>query len=243
MTPEQAYGHPVFVTDVRVLGPTDVGLRGADCWWAQNRLPGRPACVDCSGPVPQWAKNSLCPGTQNPGLGEGLMFETISYGGGSARGFALGGPGDPDIYSTLSAAQQTWVQGALTLLNNKVMQATGTACPGWVDPGVNLAAAVGCFQLWYNTNYGPPKAPGKPLRTDGVVDADTLASIQMIAGLHPADFNVPFPAAPPAPVTPTPAVAKEGLSTGAMVGIGVAGAAVLGGIVWAATRGGGKRRR
>jgi hypothetical protein len=224
MTPAQASGHPNFVTDVPVQGPTDEGIRAADCWFAQNRLPAKPACVDCNGPVPEWARTS----------GVGDLMETISFGGNGALGFALGGPGDPDVFATLTAAQQTWVQASLLLLNSKIMAASGTSCPTWVDPGVNLKAAVGCFQLWYNVNYGTGQG-SKALRTDGVVDADTLASIQMIASLHAADFNVPFPAAAGVPA--------KGLSTGAMVGIGVAGAAAVGGVIYTATRKSGKRRR
>ena len=222
-TPAQAYGHPDFVTDVPVQGPTDPGIRAADCWFAQNRLPAKPACVDCGGGLVPHMKTGL--------LGDPM--ETISYGGKGALGFALGGPGDP--VAALTDAQKTWVQASLLLLNSKIMAASGTSCPTWVDPGVNQAAAVGCFQSWYNKNYGTGQG-SKTLRTDGVVDADTLASIQMIAGLHAADFNVPFPAGAAA----TPA---KGLSTGEMVGVGVAGAAVLGGIVYAATRKGGKKRR
>ena len=226
-TPAQAYGHPDFVTDVPVQGPTDPGIRAADCWFAQNRLPAKPACVDCNGPVPAWARTKGL-------LGEGLM-ETISFGGKGALGFALSGPADPA--AALTDAQKTWVQASLYLLNSKIMAASGTSCPTWVDPGVNMGAAVNCFQVWYNANYGPPKAPGRALRTDGVVDADTLASIQMIAGLHAADFNVPFPAGEAA------STAKKGLTKGEMVGVAAAGAAVLGGIAYAATRKGGKKRR
>jgi len=48
-----------------------------------------------------------------------------------------------------------------------------------------------------------------------------------------------------APASPTTVVVTppSGLSTGAVVGIGLAGAAVLGGIVYAATRGGSRGRR
>ena len=105
-------------------------------------------------------------------------METISFGGKGALGFALGGPGDPDVFATLTPAQQTWVQGSLVLLNSKIMTGTGTACPTWVDPGVNLKAAVGCYQLWYNLNYGTGQG-SKTLRTDGVVDADTLALVPL----------------------------------------------------------------
>lgn len=231
-TPAQASGYPDFVTDWPVQGPTDKGIRSADCWFAQNRLPAKPACVDCDGPVPPWARTRGL-------LGEGQM-ETISYGGKGALGFALGAAGDPGVFSTLTAAQQQWVQASLVLFNTKITQATGTTCPTWVDPGVNLSAAVGCFQIWWNANLASPHGPGKVMRTDGTLDADTLAALQTVASLHPADFNVAFPGGVPATTE------KKGLSTGAMVGIGVAGATVVGGIAYAATRksgGRGRRRR
>jgi len=237
VTPAQAYGHPNFVTDVPVQGPTDEGVRAGDCWWAQNRLPAQPACVDCNGPVPQWAKNSLCPGNRltNSGLGEGFM-ETISFGGRGALGFALGAAGDPA--ATLTDPQRTWVQGSLVLLNSKILSTTGSSCATWVDPGVNLTAAVNCFQQWYNANK--PSA-SVALRTDGVLDNDTVSAIQFIASQHPSDFNVAFPGS--APAAPAAASTKSKLSTGEMVGIAAAGAAALGGVVYAATRKGGGRRR
>ena len=223
MTPAQASGHPNFVTDVPVQGPTDEGMRAADCWFAQNRLPAKPACVDCN---------------NGSGLGEGLM-ETISYGGRSARGFALGGASDPA--ATLTDAQMTWVKAALVLLNNIIMKSSGTTCSTWVDPGLNLSAAVGCFQQWYNANK---PAPAIAVRTDGVLDADTVNSLQFVATQHPTDFNAAFPAAGAASTTPATGT-KPGLSTGEMVGIGIGGAALLGGVIYAATSGGkkGKRKR
>lgn len=255
-TPAQAYGHPDFVTDVPVQGPTDPGMRAGSCWWAQNRLPAQPHCVDCQEKgnvmVPGWSRSSMaCPGC-------GMLGEAVSFGGGRARGFALGGPSDPAV--TLVAAQNAWVAQALTTLNGKILQASGTTCPTWADPATNLSAAVGCFQAWYNANYAPPKAPGVTLRTDGVLDLDTLSALQMIAGMHPADFPTAYPAtpaplanppvanptAPAAPAAPAAATPSKGLSTGEMVGIGLGGAALLGGIVYAATRGGGgggRRRR
>lgn len=236
MTPAQAYGHPNFVTDVPVQGPTDEGMRAGGCWWAQNRLPAQPACVDCNGPVPEWAKHSLCPGNRLvSGVGEGFM-ETISFGGRGALGFALGAAGDPP--ASLTDPQKTWVQASLTLLNSKILATSGSSCATWVDPGVNMTAAVNCFQQWYNANK-PAASVG--LRADGVLDSDTVAALQFIASQHPADFNVAFPGA--APAGPAAAAAKPALSTGEMVGVGVAGAAVLGGIVYAATRKGGGRRR
>lgn len=233
MTPAQASGQPDFVTDWPVQGPTDEGIRAADCRFAQDRLPAKPACVDCNGPVPPWARTA--------GLG-GPIMETISFGGKGARGFALGGTGDPDIFDALNAAQVAWINNTLVKLNDQIVKASGTSCPTWTDPSAGpWKNAVGCFQIWWNANLASPKGPGKVMRTDGVVDSDTLAALQTVAAMHPADFPTGFPG--PAPAMPPAAIEKKGLSTGAMVGIGVGGAAVLGGIVYAATRGGSKRRR
>lgn len=167
-----------------------------------------------------------------------MFNQTVRFGGLRCPGFSLQGPSDPDVFAGLTPAQKTWVQGSLVLLNTKVMQATGTTCPTWTDPGVNLANAVACFQAWYNANYGPTKAPSAALRTDGTLDADTLAAIQMIAGMHPADFNVPFPtsAATSASAPTSTAVTKAGMSTGMKIGVGVAGAAALSAIFYATKR-------
>lgn len=57
-TPAQVSGNYDFVNDVPIQGPTDPGMRAASCWWTQNVLPVKdPACVDCKGPVPTWARN------------------------------------------------------------------------------------------------------------------------------------------------------------------------------------------
>lgn len=162
-------------------------------------------------------------------------METISFGGRGARGFALGAAGDPP--ATLTDPQRLWVQASLVVLNSKVLQSTGSSCATWVDPGVNLTAAVNCFQTWYNANK---PAASVALRTDGVLDADTVAGLQFVASQHPADFNVAYPGAAPAAAA---VAAKPGLSTGEMVGIGVGGAALLGGVIYAATRGGGKKKK
>ena len=166
-------------------------------------------------------------------------METISYGGKGALGFALEGPGDPDLFDALNAAQVAWINNTLLKLNDLIVKASGTSCPTWSDPTAGpWKPAVGCFQIWWNANLASPKGPGKVMRTDGVVDADTLAALQTVASMHAADFPTAFPGPAPTPA----AIEKKGLSTGAMVGIGVAGAAVVSGIVFAATRGG-KRRR
>jgi len=211
VTPAQAYGHPDWITDFPVQGPTDPGIRAADCWYAQNRLPvNNPACADCKGPIPMWA--------QTKGTG---LSESISFGGHRAVGF--GAASDPEIFSKLTSDQQSWVRNAMNDLNSKIIATTGTTCPGW---GTGIQQMAGCFQLWYNANLG---ASTKMLRTDGVVDQDTLDALKALVAARPGDF-------PSAPLSATPATPKTGLSTGEMIGIAAGVAALIGGGAYLATR-------
>jgi hypothetical protein len=205
MTPAQASGHP-SLQDVPVQGPTDPGMREADCWFAQNRIPKTPACVDCEG-------SSTMSNYHHPGLG-----------------YALAMAGDPSVLEKLTQAQQTWVSDTLIKLNSLIVAATKTTCPTF---GQSFAGRIACFQQWYNK--GPTtltKADGSKfvLRTDGTLDQETLTVLIGVAGLNAKDFPVPFPG-----MTPT-AIEKKGLSKGAMWGIGLALAAVGGGAVYYATR-------
>lgn len=216
MTPAQASGHPNFVTDVATQGPTDPGIRKADCWQVKNMIPARPACADCEGPIPMWAKQSFLHG----------VGEQVSFGGSGSLGFALGGTAD--VWLQLNREQQTWVMNALTKLNDLIVKATGTKCPTW---GPAITAAGGCFQAWYNSNYLPMNPGAERLRTDGFFDEDTLCALIVTTALHPADFPIGFP-------DPEGrfCVAKKGLSKGAIIGIAAGGAAALAGIVYVATR-------
>ena len=158
--------------------------------------------------------------------GTGLS-ESISFGGRGVAGFGVGAAGDPA--ATLSADQNTWVMNALNDLNTKIIASTGTSCPTW---GADLKSMTGCFQTWFNASY--PTAT--KLRTDGVFDQDTLTALNSVAAAHPADFpSAPLTAAPTI-VPVAPAAATKGLSTGAMVGIAAAGAAVIGGGIYYVTR-------
>ncbi len=228
MTPAQASGHPNFIVDVPVQGPTDEGMRAASVWFAQNRLPARPACVDCEGPIPMWARN------------KGLLGEQISFGGVGALGFALNAAGDPEMWTKLTSEQQAWVINTLVKLNDLIVRTTGTTCATWAPA---VTPATKCFQTWFNTPAafgGKLTKPGGGtlvLRTDGVVDQDTLDALRTVAALHGKDFPTPFPG------TEAPGYAKSKLSTGAMVGIAAGGAVVIGGIVYAVTRGSKARRK
>lgn len=187
-----------------------------------------------------WAQQSLSPVRgESAGIGE-----QISFGGNAVLGFGIGAMGAPEIWTKLSADQQAWVVGALTKLNDLIIKTTGTTCPTW---GPSITAAGGCFQGWYNANYLPLNPQAIQLRTDGVFDEDTMCALIMQAALNPPEFPTPFP--DPAkrycqpPGAAPAAEEKKKLSTGAMVGIGVAGVAVVGGIGYAVMRRGGRKTR
>jgi hypothetical protein len=142
----------------------------------------------------------------------------VSFDGAGVPGLA--GVGDPEIYSKLSTKQQQWVSETLARLNGLIVSTTGSTCPTWAPA---IPAATGCFQAWFNNiNAG---APIKKLRTDGVFDQDTLDGLIVTTQIHSKDFPNAYPKGD-----------EKKLSTGAMVGIAAGGVAVLGGIVYIATR-------
>ena len=157
------------------------------------------------------------------------MGEAISFGGKGALGFALGADGDPSVWEKLTTEQQAWVQATLVKLNDLVTKTTGTKCLTWA-PSIDKAGQ--CFQMWFDSVNA--NAPIKKLRTDGVFDRDTLDALIVTAQIHSNDFPTPFPGAAPS---------GKKLSTGAIVGIAAAGAAVLGGVVYVATSKKSRRRR
>ena len=158
--------------------------------------------------------------------------EQISFGGVRTRGFALAAPGDPDAWVQLTPAQQTWVMNSIRTLDSKIKEQTKTTCPGMSAP--NITGPAGCFQNWFNgAHLGLTKRDGSPvvLRTDGVFDQDTLDALRTITSLDAKNYPTPFPGTEAAGIQPA---AK--LSTGEIVGIAAGGAAVIGGIVYVATR-------
>ncbi len=211
-TPAQTAQGNDFVKDWPVQGPTDPGMRQADCRFAAT-LP-QTDCPDCD---KGWAG--------------------VSFAGKRVAG--LSGPSDPAIWSSLSQDQQTWIQHTLAKLNDLIVTTTGTSCAMWNSGAtweVKMASAIGCFQTWFNLNYkgttAMTGADGKPivLRTDKILDQDTLNALIAIAGMNPTDFTK-YPGFVPATSTDS-----KKLSTGAMVGIAAGGAVVLGGAVYLVTR-------
>lgn len=165
--------------------------------------------------------------------------ERLSFGGVGAFGFALDGPGDPEIWTKLGADQQAWVADTLRKLNDKIVSTTGSSCPTW--NAASISSTAGCFQVWFNANYKGTltDASGKPvvLRADGVFDQQTLDALRTVVAIFQKDFPTPFPG------TSLPGETgigeKKKLSTAAMLGIGT-GVAAVGGLIFAATH---RRRR
>ena len=168
---------------------------------------------------------------------KGLLGEQISFGGKGALGFALEAPGDPEVYTKFSTEQQAWIANTFSKLNDLIIKGGSSPCPTW---GPAIPAMAGCFQNWFNSTYGknPPAGIKMPLRTDGTFDQDTFYALARVASDHPTDFPTPFPGTPGAI-----AAAKKGLSTGAMVGAGLAAATVIGGGIYLATKSPRKRKR
>lgn len=175
-----------------------------------------------------WARQTLSPVRGNySGIGG------ISFGGVGVQGFALAASGDPEVWSKQSPAQQVWITDTIKKLNKQIVDATGSSCPTWNES--NIASITGCFQVWFNANYGAKLtgANGAPimLRTDAVFDQQTLDALRTVAGMNPKDFPTAYPG------TQLPGLTGDGkkLSTGAIAGIAVGGAAVVGGIIYAVT--------
>ena len=145
--------------------------------------------------------------------------------------FGIHGAADAPV--PLSDAQGAWVQGALTALNM----------------GHEAAPTIGAFQTWWNATYVGVGRPAKPLRTDGVLDEDTLCALQTVLPAGAPQFPDPTGqfcksaslAQHPSPHSASLAARWDGLSTPAKVGVGVAAAAVVGGVAYAVVRHRGRR--
>ncbi len=167
----------------------------------------------------------------------GFIGEQIALGGRRARGFSLAAASDPAIWITLSYNQQKWVSDTLAKLNDLIIKTTGTRCASW---SAAITDSTRCFQNWFNASYKGATAmtssSGSPivLRTDGVLDQDTLNALITVAGMNPKDFPTPYPGT---------AIQKKGLSTGAMVGIATAGVVVIGGVAYVVMHKKSQRRR
>lgn len=156
--------------------------------------------------------------------------DLVSYNGHGALGFALGTVNDPEIWSKLTPDQQMWVSNSLNQLNTLITQQSGSMCPSW-GPAINLAG--GCFQTWFNANYGGANSGVMTLRTDGVFDQDTLCALITVTGIHKTDFPTPFPD-PSKQYCQSPApVAAKKVSTAKMIGFGALGIAGISGIAYA----------
>jgi hypothetical protein len=229
-----------WVTDVPIQGPTDEGLRKADCWWKKNVIDR--AVVDEQGAmVPRWTQHTLCVGERPcanmAGVGEALSrggrrMGTLGADPSAAAPTAAptttataGPPPPPGIWGKLTDAQAHWIAATLIQLNTLILKAGNKPCATWPadllkDDATAIAkmpAAVACFQGWYNINL----SPSQNLRTDGTLDEATACALVIVTGQHAADFPTPYPGV----------MKCGGLSMLAKVGIGAGIAAAVGGFV------------
>lgn len=152
-----------------------------------------------------------------------------SHGLAAFSDWGLGAASDPDITGSMSAAQKGWVAGGIAGVKDAAIK-TGT----WTS--ADAADGLG-FQKWYNANVAKV-VPVKPLRTDGILDQDTLDALQSVVKQMGGS---PYPsAACPKGQELDPKTGlcadKKGLSRGAIAGLAAAGAAVVGGIVYVVTK-------
>jgi hypothetical protein len=219
-----------WVTDVPIQGPTDEGIRRADCWWKDNVLD---KVTDNQGAVvPRWTQHSLCIGNRLLESGIGGVGDPIALhlgkltAGTPAQPLQPAGAGGA---ARLSAAESQWVMTTLTQLNALILKAGNKPCATWpADPTKNPSAAVACFQGWFNANG----KPATTLRTDGALDDATVCALVAVTKQHATDFTVPYPGTP-----------RCGLSTLAKVGIGVGALVVVGGTIAAVAAHGKKKTR
>jgi len=171
-----------------------------------------------------------------------LGDEWGSLGGVRAPGFALEAPGDPEVWTKLTDAQRAWVANVFNRLNGLILKGGSSPCPTW-RPSPSAEAGA-CIQRWFNSTYANRSLVGikMPLRTDGVFDQDTFWATAKIIEDNSKDFPEPFPGTPQTPDPILTDSTSKGLSTGAMAGIAVAGAAAIGGIIYVATSGKGGRK-
>jgi hypothetical protein len=216
----------------------------SDTYWAVQRYlsqyHGCPGCLGgqcgCKGP---WGNRFLRGlGSMNGALGvpwflqprrrQGFVYSTRATLGPRMQFLGAG----PDVYASLTAAQQQAVNAALFAFISQPGGCpaifTSTATPA--SQGINSAAdlndagnrssAVDCFQQGYNatnsTTLGAVNGPG-------VLDAQTY---QALIG-QPAPIN---PVPPPQP-QPTPSGTTTGTSTGTVIAVGAV--AVAGGVLLA----------
>ncbi|KKM19082.1 hypothetical protein LCGC14_1659220 [marine sediment metagenome] len=216
MTPAQANPDVAdFVTDVATQGPTDEGIRAADCWYVQNVLPAQPACVDCKGPIPRWAQQSLSTVRgESAGIGD-----QISLGGVAVRGFGIG-----VITPTFDSDRAITVTlgGSFTVpVGSSITVALPIGSQLWQSPGVV-------------TSNAKVVAPSYPATTNGFVAAAPGAAVLTGTPGNGKTASVNVKVEPTAEAIDE--TEKKKIPTGVMVGAGVIGVVVIGGIVYAVTR-------
>ena len=241
-----------WVTDVPVQGPTDPGIRAADCWWKKNVVD---VATDEQGAmVPAWTQRSLCVGGR-PCVGTGFG-ETVRRGGALGAPMAIfdagakaaaassaqqtkpAAPAPPGIWSRLSDAESHWIASTLIQLNAFILKAGNQAVrdlargstQGRRDGGREDAPRR---SRAFRGGTTRTSRPSRALRTDGTLDEETACALVIVTGQHAQDFPTPYPGV----------LKCGGLSLLAKIGIGVAAVAMVGGTVAAIAASQSKKKR
>lgn len=255
-----------WVRDVPVEGPTDEGIRRAGCWWKDHVLSRATDCegrtvpastqssVLCRGGLPfsgiSGVETVRRGGRVVGALGQPAAPAAAAPGGGTAptttaapapapaptaSAPATAASAPPGLWAKLSSAEAHWVAATLVTLNALIIKAGNKPCATWpadllasdATATAKLPAAVACFQGWANTNLQPPKL----LRLDGVLDEPTLCALVETTRRHSPDFPDKYPG------STLMICGWNGLPVYAKIGAGVGAAAVIGGTIWAISRG------
>lgn len=124
--------------------------------------------------------------------GQSVSDGMLSHGGRQVAGYGLAGDfglSGADIYAALSDEQRTWIVGAMQAFEDAIKSKGAGACPAWpqsFQTQADVKGAVQCTQAWI-------AAGGNAIRTDGVLDEETLCAIQYEAYKIPAFAQSRFP--------------------------------------------------
>ena len=202
------------------------------CPYAQNQTTGQ-VMSEPPGPNDAGIERSLgCFAQYIDSLGLGGNMETISFGGRPVAGFGALGDGyglsGSDIFGALNDSQKTWLISVMQSLEGARRDAGTAACPQWpqtFQTSADFQAAVACTQAWLN-------AGGNSIRTDGVLDEQTLCAIIVEGYKMPiyAQNKFPDPSGTYCKGMQTTTTEKKSNTVYYVAG-GIAAATIIGGIV------------
>jgi len=167
------------------------------------------------------------------------IMNALSTALGNAK-LALGayyGPSSPTVVSVPVVTRPGYPASVTSAAQSAAaaIAADASYCTSVAHAGTAVNAAVHAFKAAWNAAY-PQSAV--PIGT-GTYEAATAGALAQVLGSSPPACGAQPVRPQPPPVHAAPAVAvtqKKGLSTGAVVGIGLLAAGTVGGLAYAATR-------